>query len=115
MKLFSVALTLILVAVTTRAGDPFFSITLRWNQIKDPRVEEIRIYYGEQTHLYSGFFSAGPRNMEARITNLEPGRPYYFAAASHNSLEGDGQLSQEVKILPDMDRIPSTATLSLTE
>lgn len=71
------------------------SLTLTWDPSPSETVVGYRIYYGLVTHSYTLQIDVGNQTA-ATVTNLLPGRTYYFAATAYTALGVESEFSDEV-------------------
>ncbi len=71
------------------------SVTLAWDQSQETDVAGYRVYYGTTSGHYTTMISVG-NNTSGTITNLEPGRTYYFTATAYDYNGNESAFSQEI-------------------
>jgi hypothetical protein len=98
--LFNILLILVLAFVLSGGAALAAEVTLAWDENTDTGILGYRIWYGLESHTYPTLGYDGP-DTTAAITDLEPGRVYYFAAKAYNS-EGESGFSDEISYqVPD--------------
>ena len=70
------------------------SANLSWTASSDPNVTGYTIYYGGDSHQYTGFVPVGNAT-NAVIPNLLEGTTYFFAAKAHDSQGNESEFSNE--------------------
>ena len=71
------------------------SITLAWDRSQDTDIAGYRVYYGTSSGHYAKVISVGSQTT-CTITNLEPGRTYYFVATAYDTNGNESTFSQEI-------------------
>ena len=71
------------------------SVTLAWDRSQDTDIAGYRAYYGTSSGHYTTMISVG-NNTTCTITNLEPGRTYYFTATAYDYNGNESAFSQEI-------------------
>ena len=74
---------------------PGQSVTLTWNQSRDPTVVGYNIYYGGASGNYTNTLPAG-NVTNITVSGLVEGTTYYFAATTYNSSGVQGPFSSEL-------------------
>ena len=67
---------------------------IAWLPSADASVTGYNIYYGTNSHAYSGMISAG-NVTNATINNLQPDTTYFFSVKSHDDAGNEGIFSNE--------------------
>jgi hypothetical protein len=70
-------------------------VTLAWDRSQEQDVAGYRLYYGTTSGHYTTMINVGS-NTSSTVTNLEPGRTYYFAATAYDTSGNESGFSQEV-------------------
>lgn len=73
------------------------STTMSWNSSNAGTVTGYNLYYGSATQTYTNMVSAG-NGTSATVTNLQPGKLYYFAATAHDSAGNESPKSSEAVV-----------------
>jgi hypothetical protein len=71
------------------------SVTLAWDDSQEEDIAGYRVYYGTTSGHYTTMISVGAKTT-CTITNLEPGRTYYFAATAYDHSGNESGLSVEI-------------------
>ena len=71
------------------------SVTLAWDRSQDTDIAGYRVYYGTSSGHYTTMTSVG-NNTSCTITNLEPGRTYYFVATAYDTNGHESAFSGEI-------------------
>jgi len=74
-------------------------VTLQWdpNEGEGERVAGYRVYYGTESGNYENFIDVGHRT-ECKISGLEEGKTYFFAAKAYDAAGLESDFSNEVGI-----------------
>lgn len=81
------------------------SITIHWFPNKESDLAGYKIYYGHESRSYSWVIGTG-RVTEFRITDLQPGKKYFFAVTAYDTAGNESSFSDEVAVtIPDDDNI----------
>src|SRR5215471_8565970 len=88
---WTVGLTLLLLATTTYAGQ----VSLTWNPSSSTDVVGYRLYYGQASQTYTARIDVGLQTSYT-ITGLTDGQTYYFAATTYNLAGTESTFSNEV-------------------
>ena len=72
------------------------NVTLGWSPVTDPSIAGYEVHYGTASRTYSQVVTVGNTN-SVTITNLIPGRTYYFAASSYDTAGIQSGLSNEAR------------------
>ena len=86
---------LALSAMGEPAHRPTGSVSLAWDRVTDSSVTEVRVYYGEASRQYAGYFSVTPDKNTCTVSGLELGREYFFSGTAVNPV-GESPYSNEV-------------------
>jgi hypothetical protein len=79
-------------AVSTAAAG---SVTLTWDANSESDLSGYRVYYGQQSRNYDDFVDVG--NVTTfKISNLDPGKKYYFAVTAYDFSTNESGFSAEV-------------------
>ena len=70
-------------------------ITLSWDPTSDPSVVGYRLYSGTSTGVYTQTTEAGAAT-SLLVSNLSPGKTYYFAVTGYNSSAVESSFSNQV-------------------
>ena len=70
---------------------------MSWNPSTAGTVTGYNLYYGSVTQTYTNMVSAG-NVTSATVTNLQPGKFYYFAATAHDSSGNESPFSNEAAV-----------------
>ena len=71
------------------------AVTLAWDSNEEIDVAGYRVYYGTKSGRYTAMISVGNKT-SCTVTNLEPGRTYYFAATAYDYSGNESGFSQEI-------------------
>jgi hypothetical protein len=71
------------------------SVTLAWDRSQEKDVAGYRVYQGKNSHHYTTMISVG-NSTTCTVTNLEPGKTYYFAVTAYDTSGNESSFSQEV-------------------
>lgn len=71
------------------------SVTLAWDRSQEADVAGYRVYYGPTSHNYKTMLSAG-NSTTATISNLNPGKTYYFAVTAYDTSGNESSFSLEI-------------------
>src|SRR5262245_45375010 len=84
---------IILILLKFSSSSEASSVTLAWAPSTDPMVTGYNIYSGTVSHGYTNIVNAGAAT-SVTISNLVPGKTYYFAATTYtlSGLESDYSL-----------------------
>lgn len=111
MKIFRTVFLLMLAfrVMGTPTPAPKFSVQLAWDKSPDPRVTEIRIYYGTASGNYEGFYRLAPDTTQTRLEGFDSGVEWFFSAtAVAGELESGFSNEVEYKspVLPPRLNVP---------
>lgn len=84
-----------LTAMSAPSPVPTGSVSLAWDRVTDSSVTQVRIYYGEQSRQYEGFFPVAPNHNTCTVSGLELGHEYFFSGTAVNPA-GESPYSAEV-------------------
>ena len=71
------------------------TVTLAWDSNEEMDVAGYRVYYGTSSGHYTTMISVGNKT-SCTITNLEPGRTYYFTATAYDFNGNESGFSDEI-------------------
>jgi hypothetical protein len=84
-------------------------VTLAWDPSSEPdRVAGYKIYYGTSSRNYGFTYDVGNTNSYT-LSNLEAGRPYYFAATAYDASGNESDFSAEVTHVVAIPVLPNSA------
>jgi hypothetical protein len=71
------------------------AVTLAWDENAEMDVAGYRVYFGTTSRYYTTMISVGNKTT-CTVTNLTPGRTYYFAATAYDNNGNESGFSQEI-------------------
>lgn len=87
------------------------SASLSWNENKEPDLAGYKVYYGINPRSadcpkggYEKVVDAG-KNVQYNISNLEPGKTYYFSVTSYNTSKKESCFSPEMKKVIEISKL----------
>ena len=82
-----------------------FQLTLEWSPNDEPDLAGYKIYYGTECRNYT--FDADVGDYESvTISDLEPGKKYYFAVTAYDLNGNESDFSKEISYPVSMPWIP---------
>ena len=87
------------------------SASLSWNENKESNLAGYKIYYGQNPRNadcpkggYEKVVDVG-KNAQYNISNLEPGKTYYFSVTSYNTSKKESCFSPEMKKVIEISKL----------
>ena len=94
--------------LTGSPGPGSGEVTLQWNPSSGPDLAGYYIYRGTSSGNYDVYYDISSSWTYATLLNLTNGVTYYFAIAAYNSNGVEGDLSNEVSVVPEPGPAPPT-------
>ncbi|MES2920243.1 MAG: fibronectin type III domain-containing protein [Verrucomicrobiota bacterium] len=93
---------------------PGETLTLEWNAVSEPDLQDYRVYVGTQTGQYTRTLDAGTAT-SVPIDQLEVGQTYYLAVTAIGSTGEESPPSAELVVTIATPPVPTGAQLSPNE
>ncbi len=89
----------IVIILRLQSGADAADVTLAWNAKQSPDIAGYRIYYGTSSGIYTSRIDAG-KVSNVRISDLNKGQTYYFAATTYDHNGNESNFFQEAVYNP---------------
>jgi hypothetical protein len=108
----------LLVLLLAGAGAHGTTVQVSWDPNTEPHLAGYKVYLGTSSRAYTSQTDVGKTTL-CTVSNLEPGRTYYFAITAHDGNGAESDFSTEVTAaipatIPAQNRAPTAQDGSIT-